>query len=166
LRPRGPESPILLSVFKMIEKNKIEETVREFIKGTGLFLVSVKVSSANRITVLADKKGGITIDECVAVHRHIEKNFNRDEVDYELQVSSPGLDMPFSVIEQYQNNEGSKVEVTDNDGGSYSGILKNVTSGGFELETEVKVKGKARETKEISFNFDQVKTTRVILTIK
>jgi ribosome maturation factor RimP len=150
----------------MIEKNKIEETVREFIKGTGLFLVSVKVSSANRITVLADKKGGITIDECVAVHRHIEKNFNRDEVDYELQVSSPGLDMPFSVIEQYQNNEGSKVEVTDNDGGRYSGILKNVTSGGFELETEVKVKGKARETKEISFNFDQVKTTRVILTIK
>jgi ribosome maturation factor RimP len=150
----------------MIEKNKIEETVREFIKGTGLFLVSVKVSSANRITVLADKKGGITIDECVAVHRHIEKNFNRDEVDYELQVSSPGLDMPFSVIEQYQNNEGSKVEVTDNDGGSYSGILKNVTSGGFELETEVKVKGKAKETKEISFNFDQVKTTRVILTIK
>ena len=150
----------------MIEKSRIEEIVRESIKGTGLFLVSVKVSSANRITVLADKKGGITIDECVAVHRHIEKNFNRDEVDYELQVSSPGLDMPFSVIEQYQNNEGSKVEVTDNDGGSYSGILKNVTSGGFELETEVKVKGKARETKEISFNFDQVKTTRVILTIK
>jgi ribosome maturation factor RimP len=150
----------------MIEKNKIEEIVKEFIKGTSLFLVSVKVSSANRITVLADKKEGITIDECVSIHRHIENNLNRDELDYELQVSSPGLDAPFSVIDQYNKNEGKTVEVIDNDGTRYSGKLKNVTTGGFELEAEVKVKGKTKELKEISFNFDQVKTTRVILTIK
>jgi ribosome maturation factor RimP len=166
LIPRGPESPILLSVYKMIEKNKIEEIVNEFIRGTGLFLVSVKVSSANKITVLADKMGGITIDECVSVHRHIEKNLVRDVMDYELQVSSPGLDTPFIVIEQYHKNDGKKVEVIDNDGIRYTGKLKNVTAGGFELETEVKVKGKTKELKEISFNLEQVKTTKVILTIK
>jgi ribosome maturation factor RimP len=150
----------------MIEKNKIEEIVKEFIKDTGLFLVSVKAGNGNRITVLADRKEGITIDECASIHRHIESCFNRDEEDYELQVSSPGLDLPFMVIEQYLKNEGKKVEVTDNEGIKYSGILKNVTAGGFELEAEVKVKGKTREMKEISFNFDQVKTTRAILTIK
>ena len=150
----------------MTDKEHIKGLVEEFIKGTGLFLVAVKVSSANRITVLADKKDGITIDECVAIHRHIEKNLDRDKEDFELQVSSPGLDLPFGVIEQYFKNEGRKVEVTDNDGTKYSGILKNVTEGGFEIETEVKVKGRAREMKDISFNFDQVKTTRVILTIK
>ena len=135
-------------------------------KDTGLFLVSVKAGNGNRIAVLADRKEGITIDECAAIHRHIENNLNREEEDYELQVSSPGLDMPFMVIEQYLKNEGKKVEVTDNDGIKYTGILKNVTAGGFELEAEVKVKGKTRELKEVSFNFDQVKTTRVILTIK
>jgi ribosome maturation factor RimP len=166
LIPRGPESPILLSVYKMIDKSKIEETVKAFISGTDLFLVSVKVSSGNRITVLADKKGGITIDECASIHRQIENSLNRDELDYELQVSSPGLDMPFSVIEQYHKNEGKRVEVVDIDGARYTGILKNVTQGGFELEAEVKVKGKTRELKEISFNLEQVKTTRVILTIK
>jgi ribosome maturation factor RimP len=150
----------------MIEKSRIEEIVRESIKGTGLFLVSVKVSSANRITVLADKNEGITIEECASIHRHIEKNLDRDVLDYELQVSSPGLDMPFSVIEQYHKNEGKKVEVTDTDGVRYTGKLKNVTPGGFELEAEVKVKGKARELKELSFNFEQIKTSRVILTIK
>jgi len=150
----------------MIDKNKIEEIVKEFMKDTGLFLVSVKAGNGNRIAVLADRKEGITIDECAAIHRHIENNLNREEEDYELQVSSPGLDMPFMVIEQYLKNEGKKVEVTDNDGIKYTGILKNVTAGGFELEAEVKVKGKTRELKEISFNFDQVKTTRVILTIK
>ena len=150
----------------MTEKNDIEKLVNEFIKGTGIFLVAVKVSSSNRITVLADTLKGITIDECASIHRQIEKSLDREVEDFELQVSSPGLDMPFSVIEQYYKNEGRKVEVIDNTGTKFPGLLKNVTSGGFELETEVKVKGKTKEIKELSFNFDQVKSTRVILTIK
>ena len=150
----------------MIEKQNIQEIVEEFIKGTGLFLVAVKVSSSNRITVLADKNEGINIDECAALHKHIENSIDRDKEDFELQVSSPGLDLPFGVIEQYYKNEGKKVEVIDNEGSKYAGKLKNVNTGGFELETEVKVKGKTKESKDISFNFEQVKSTRVILTIK
>jgi ribosome maturation factor RimP len=150
----------------MIEKQKIQGLVEEFIKGTGLFLVAVKVSSANRITVLADKNEGITIDECAAIHKHIEKSLDRDKEDYELQVSSPGLDLPFAVIAQYSKNEGKQVEVVDNEGSKYAGKLKNVTKGGFELETEMKAKGKTKELKDVSFNFDQIKSTRVILTIK
>jgi ribosome maturation factor RimP len=150
----------------MIEKSNIEAVVNEFIKGTDLFLVSVKVSSANRITILADTSKGITIDECVSLHRHIEKNFDRDIEDYELQVSSPGLDLPFTVIEQYRKSEGRMAEVVLNDGTKFEGILKNITGGGFELLSEIKVKGKKSETKELSFNFDQVKSTRLVLTIK
>ncbi len=150
----------------MIEKQKIQGLVEEFIKGTGLFLVTVKVSNANRIIVLADKNEGITIDECAAIHRHIENGLDRDKEDFELQVSSPGLDMPFGVIEQYLKNEGEKVEVVDNEGSKYTGKLKNVTTGGFELETEKKTKGRPIELKDVSFNFEQIKSTRVILTIK
>jgi ribosome maturation factor RimP len=150
----------------MIEREKIVESVKEFIRGTDLFLVAVKVSASNKITVLADRKGGITIDECALLHRHIEKGLDRDTMDFELQVSSPGLDMPFSVIEQYYKNEGKKVSVIDNEGMKYSGILKNVTKGGFDLETEVKVRGKAKEIKNLPFNFDQIKTTKIVLTIK
>ena len=140
----------------MVEKQKIQTLVDEFIKGTGLFIVAVKVSSANRITVLADKNEGITIDECAAIHRHIEMNLDRETEDFELQVSSPGLDLPFGVIEQYYKNVGRKVEVMDKEGTKLTGILKNVTDGGFELETEYKVKGKAKELKDVSFNFEQI----------
>jgi ribosome maturation factor RimP len=150
----------------MIEKQKIEGLVEEYIDGTGLFLVSVKISSANRIIVLADKNEGITIDECAALHRHIESGLDRDVEDFELQVSSPGLDLPFGVISQYFKNEGKKVEVVDIDGSKYTGELKNITEGGFELETEIKIKGKSLERRDISFNFEQIKSTRVILTIK
>ncbi|MGA2406913.1 MAG: ribosome assembly cofactor RimP [Bacteroidales bacterium] len=150
----------------MIEKHKIQGLVEEFINGTGLFLVAVKVSSSNRITVLADKNEGITIDECAAIHRHIDKGLDRDKEDFELQVSSPGLDASFGVIEQYFKNEGKKVEVVDNEGSKFAGKLKNVTAGGFELEAEIKVKGRTKELKDVSFNFEQIKSTRVILTIK
>ena len=150
----------------MIEKQKIQGLVEEFIKGTGLFLVTVKVGNGNRIMVLADKNEGITIDECAAIHRHIENGLDREKEDFELQVSSPGLDMPFGVIEQYFKNEGKKVEVVDNEGSKYTGELKNITKGGFELETEKKTKGRAIELKDMSFNFEQIKSTRVILTIK
>ncbi len=150
----------------MVNREQIEQSAKEYISGTGLFLVAVKVSNSNRITVLADKREGITIDECADLHRYIEKSLDRESEDYELQVSSPGLDMPFGVIEQYYKNEGNKVNVVDIDGQKFSGKLKNVTPGGFELETETKLKGKSKEIKDISFNFDQVKTTKVVLTIK
>ena len=150
----------------MIDRAKIEESVKEYIRGTGLFLVALKVSSSNKITVLADTKQGITIEECALLHRNIEKGFDRDVEDFELQVSSPGLDMPFGVIEQYYKNEGKKVSVVDNEGLKYTGIVKNVTKGGFDLETEVKVKGKAKVVKDVPFNFDDIKSTRIVLTIK
>ena len=150
----------------MIDKELIEKSVREFIEGTGIFLVAVRVSSSNKITVLADRKEGITIDDCVNIHRMIENTFDRDTEDYELQVSSPGLEMPFGVIEQYYKNEGRKVSVVDNEGNKYTGILKNVTDGGFDLETEIKLKGQKKETKELPFNIDQVKAVKVVLSMK
>ncbi len=115
--------------------------------------------------VLADTMKGITIDECGELHRYVEKNLDRNIEDYELQISSPGLDSPFKVIEQYYRNEGSKIEVVSKEGQKMTGILKNVTEGGFELETERKVKGKALEIKDVSFNFDQVKSAKVVFTI-
>jgi ribosome maturation factor RimP len=152
--------------FIMIEKNKIEEVLKGLIAGSGIFPVSVKVSGSNKIIVLIDKNGGITIDECVFIHREIERHFNRDEEDYELQVSSPGIDAPFLVIEQYLKNEGGKVEVLDNESKKYTGLLRNVTAGGFELEAEIKIKGKPKETVQLSFNFDQVKHVKTVLIIK
>jgi len=153
----------LLSEITMIEKSKIEKLVNEFIKETNIFLVDIKVDNANRIRVFADTKNGINIDECVELHRHIEKHLDRNTEDYELQVSSPGVDMPFSVIEQYYKNEGKKVEVINKEGLRFTGSLKNVTNGGFELETEVKTRGKLKELKELSFNFDEIKSIKELL---
>lgn len=149
----------------MIDKNKIEEIINEHIAERDMFLVSLKVSTANRITVLADTMKGITIDECAELHRFLEKQLDRDTEDFELQVSSPGLDAPFRVIQQYYRNEGNMIELTDMNGEKYKGKLKNVTDGGFELETMIKGRGRPPVTEELSFNYDQVKTAKAVLTI-
>lgn len=154
----------------MNDKANIEKIVGEFIKGKELFLVAIRKSSTGRITVLVDRKEGITIEECAELSRFIEKNLNREIEDYELQVSSPGIDMPFLVKEQYYKNEGRQIEVIDFEGKKYSGTLKNVTDGGFELVTELKIKagGKKKKTeiKDISFNYEQVKSAKEIVTFK
>jgi len=153
----------------MTDKAKIEKLVSEYIHGTGLFLVAVKVSATGKITVLADRKDGITIEECAGISRFLENNLDRDAEDFELMVSSPGLDMPFLVVEQYYKSEGKRIEVVDTTGAKVSGILKNVGPGGFDLETEEKKKtgkGKAIEKRDISFNYEQVKSAREVLTFK
>jgi len=108
----------------MIEKQKIEELFEEHAKGSGLFLVSVKVSNSNRIIILADKNDGITIDECAAIHRHVENGLDHDKEDLNCRFLRPVWDAPFIVIEQYYKNENRKVEVVDNDGSKYTGRIK------------------------------------------
>ena len=162
----GDQSPLFCYHYKnMIDKNKIEKIVNEHIAGTDMFLVSLKVSTANRITVLADTMKGITIDECAELHRFLEKQLDRNTEDFELQVSSPGLNAPFRVIQQYYRNEGNMIELTDMNGEKFTGKLRNVTEGGFELETVIKGRGKNSRAEEISFNYDQVKAAKAVLTI-
>lgn len=153
----------------MVEKSYISQLVREFVKESEYYIVDVRVSSTGKITVLIDKaSGGLMVEDCVKLSKFIEGNLDREKEDFELQVSSPGLEMPFLVHEQYIKNQGRKVEVLGNDGEKHSGTLKNVTHGGFEIETEEKVKGKAKEMvkKDVSFNFDQVKSVKSIIEFK
>jgi len=163
----GDQSPLFYyQIKRMIPKEEIETIIKEAVRGTDIFIVTVKSSAANKITVLADTLKGITIDECALLHRKIEEKLDRDKEDFELQVSSPGLDSPFIVLEQYLKNNGKTVEVTDEEGTKHRGVIKNITSGGFELLCDIKTKGKGKETIELSFNFDQVRSTRVVFNIK
>ena len=45
----------------------------------------------------------------MSVSRNIEHNLDREKEDFELSVSSPGLDQPFVVPQQYLKNIGRKI---------------------------------------------------------
>ncbi|MCA1756214.1 MAG: ribosome assembly cofactor RimP [Bacteroidales bacterium] len=150
----------------MIDKKEIIKLAEEYISGKDIFLVDVKVGTGNRISVLADKKGRITIDDCAALSRHIEGAMDRETEDFELQVSSPGLTSPFRVREQYDLNIGNKIEVTPVDGRKFKGILLSATAEGFEVETEKREKGLKKELVVIPFRYEDVKNVRIVISFK
>ena len=149
----------------MITKDHIRKLAETYISGTGIFLVDVRLSSTGRITVLIDRTEGLTIDDCARLSRQISNELGDEGGDYELNVSSPGLDMPLLVPRQFMKNEGRIVDVITNDGERFKGTMMNVTTGGFDLKMETKVRKEITETVR-SFNFEDVKSVKVIISFK
>lgn len=165
---RGRKVPYFYIIF-MINAVKIEKIVKDWTEGKDIFFVALSVGSVNTIKVLLDKPEGITINECALISRMIEDKLNRDEEDYELQVSSPGLDMPFRVIEQYYKNRGNEIEVITQNGLKNKGILNKVIDKGIELGIKVQVKeGKKKKVihKNISLDFNQIQSAKIVLAFK
>jgi ribosome maturation factor RimP len=150
----------------VITKDHIRRLTEEHIAGSGIFLVDVRLSSTGRITVLIDRNEGVTIDDCASLSRKLSQELGEEVGDYELNVSSPGLDMPLLVHRQYIKNEGRMVDVTALDGEHIKGLLMNVTIGGFDLRTEARQKNKEIVTTVRSFNFEDVKSVKVIISFK
>jgi ribosome maturation factor RimP len=152
----------------MIKKAYIEEILQPALDEKGGFLVSLSVDKQNRIIAKVDSIDGFTIADCVDLSRAIEGNLDREEEDFELEVSTPGLNAEFKVWEQYKKNEGRKVDILQNDGEKIKGILTTVTPDNFTVETEKKVKAEGKKKKEVvtethQINFDSVKKARLVL---
>jgi len=149
----GLWSPILLPE-KMINSATITGLIEQHIQGTDIFVVEVAVKAGNSIRVHVDRPDGISIDECVQISRYLNEKMDRDEEDYSLEVSSPGLGAPFMVKQQYEKNMGRPIDVLYSDGTRTTGKLQSVSDHGFFL----KVKG---DDKEIEF--EEVKTVKAII---
>jgi ribosome maturation factor RimP len=161
-------SPILLKI--MIDREKILNLVNGKLE-ENMFLVDVSVNTANVIHVEIDSFTGLTIDQCVAVSRHIEASLDRESEDFELQVSSPGAGQPFKVNEQYRKNQGRELEVTLANGSVLKGLLAEATESGIVIETSVKEKpeGSSRKmlvTKKQQVSFEEIEKARVIISFK
>ena len=66
------------------------------------------------LTIVIDKEGGVTIDDCEKLHRAIDAPL--DELDpiecsYTLNVSSPGIDRPLTLPRDYKRNMGKEISV-------------------------------------------------------
>ena len=158
----------------MINKEKIIDLANERINelNNGSYLVDVNISSNNRIIVEMDNmNNSVSINDCVSVSRNVEHNLDREMEDFELKVTSPGLDQPFKVINQYYKNIGRKVKIVHLEHGSSEGLLTNVTDQAVTIEWEEKErldgkKKKIKVKKEKIINYKEIKETKLILSFK
>ncbi len=152
----------------MITVQQIREFVSEYLKQTDLFEVEISVSPSNSITVLIDSMSGTNITECVKLSRAIEANFNREDEDYELEVSSPGLSLPFKVWQQYIKNIGRNVEVVFANGLKTVGKMITAENETFTLEVQKKIKAEGKKRPElvtelVIISLHEVKSTKVVI---
>ncbi|MCC7301628.1 MAG: ribosome assembly cofactor RimP [Bacteroidia bacterium] len=148
----------------MIAAERVEEICREHLSGSPLFLLDVKVSPGNRILVRVDADQGVRIDDCRELHRKIEATLDRDVEDFELEVSSAGLEEPFVVQRQYIKNVGRVVEVLLQNGKKKKGILSAADEQGIEIEE--KPKWKNDPVIRHRFEYPEIKQTKKTITFK
>ena len=154
---RGRESPLLLL---MIDKFKVLDIVKDVLEGSDKYLVNMKITPDNRIFVDLDGDNGINIDDCIEVSRAIENSLNRDEEDFELNVSSAGADSPLKMPRQYRRHVGRELSVEPFEGAKVEGILTEAGDSQFTIKT----KGSKKEpSKELTFAYEDVKTARVLI---
>jgi len=168
----GDDSP-LVCCYKsnMILKDAINQIVENFLAPTDYYLVDLKATPDNRISVEIDSFEGVSIDFCAELNRHIESQFDREVEDFELEVSSAGLTEPFKVTKQYEKNIGNEVEVLTKAGKKLSGILTEVHEDNFVLQTErtekpAGAKRKMTVLENLTFSYEEIKYTKYIIRFK
>ncbi len=161
----------------MITEAKIKDLIDARIEGTDLFVVDVHITSTNKIDILLDGLNGVGINDCVNVSRGVENSLDRDQGDFELNVSSAGLDMPFKVRQQYEKNVGRSVKVITMNGHKHEGILISESEDCIEIQYEEKVRVNGRKKKELitqveKYYFEhedsdkKIKETKIIISFK
>lgn len=97
----------------------VTELVKPIVEGLGMELVEVlfaKTKEGDALTVFIDKEGGVSLNDCEAVHNAIDAPLDdldpTDGKPYTLNVSSPGLDRPFKSDRDFAKHIGFKVETS------------------------------------------------------
>jgi len=154
----------------MIRKEKIEHLVGEKLT-EDMFIVDLKISASNVISVLIDSFKGVDISTCVAISRHIENSLDREEEDFALEVSSAGLGQPFKVRKQYLKNVGREIEVITGEGVKFEGVLVEATDEGIKLDVTTKEKPEGSKkkiyvTRTHEFLYNQINSAKNIISFK
>ena len=118
---------------------RVEPTLR----GLGYELVDAQAGNHGRfLRIFIDKPGGITVDDCADVSRHLSRFLAVEGVDYErLEVSSPGLDRPLRKPEDFARFAGMKADVRMTQAGPdgrkrFIGVLQGIEGSTVSMEVD------------------------------
>ncbi|PID29428.1 MAG: ribosome assembly cofactor RimP [Candidatus Cloacimonadota bacterium] len=153
----------------MLDKNikKIEETVTDACKTTGVALYDIEFKTAQKGKVLIiylTKTGGVTIEDCAKVSRLLNDMPEMEDLipgKYFLEVSSAGLERQLKLKKHYTSaiNENVKINYRENeDKKSVTGKLIEVLPDKVIIETDNK--------ENISVLFTSIKKAKTYFTMK
>ena len=130
----------------MITKDQITELANEALENSDRFVVDITVSKSNVINVYIDADTSVTIDHCVELSRFIEGRLDREIEDYELSVSSAGIDYPLLKHRQLNKYSDKDLEITNSEGVKKVYKLLSFTEEQINVqEAKIKILGKLKK---------------------
>jgi ribosome maturation factor RimP len=142
---------------------KISELAQSHLTDASHFLVDVLISKykPTKIVVQLDGDKGISIDSCAEVSRKLSEDLesqNLIEGAYNLEVGTPGLDVPLKMKRQYFANVGRILKIQVKSKNYIEGKLLEVNEERIVMETPSKERKKELIRMEVLFS-DIEKTT-------
>ena len=157
--------------YRMISKENIETILNRYPEGEGMFVVEIAQNKDNRISIYVDRPEGIDVAECSEITRFVRNELEETtDENFELTVSSPGLDRPLRVKEQYLKNIGRDVKITTTDGKDHKGKLIDFREDNVILKPTVKKKKEKKkastpeEATELILPLADIKQTKIVIT--
>lgn len=150
-------------------RKNIETLLNDFLQmREDLFLIDLKFSAGDDITVILDGDNGVSVQDCLDASRAIEFNMDREEHDFSLQVMSAGLSEPLSIPRQFRKNIGREIEVLLTDSSEIEGELAKVDEEKVTLVLRYRKpkevgKGKVDVEEEKEIPYSDIKKALVVL---
>lgn len=152
-----------------IEKRVTELVEEKLADRPDLFIVSINFLSNGKLMILLDGDNGIGIDDCAKVSRHVGFHLEEEntiDTAYNLEVSSPGIDMPLTLPRQYSKNIGRQLSVKTTAGTKREGKLLAADENTVTIEESIKEKGKKAQLVESIIPLNEISETKVLISFK
>ena len=152
----------MIIVSKEVEK-KVEAFAAPICADLGVSLWSVEFAREGGnwfLRVYIDRESGVSIDDCEAISRKLEKHLDEKdfiEPAYVLEVSSPGIDRPLRRPQDFEKYTGSYVDIklykAVNKAKQFHGKLCGLKDGVVSIETD--------DGETLEFEYAQVASCRL-----
>ncbi len=143
-------------------KNLTLECFDTFENKDDLFLVDIRVLPGNIIQVFIDSDKSIDISDCIKVSRYIESKLDRETEDFELNVSSYGLDQSIFMPRQFKKFINKTFRFVLNNNEDFNANIKAVDTEKLFVATIPKRKKDISEEKTILIS--EINKAKLIIT--
>jgi ribosome maturation factor RimP len=145
---------------------QVEQQIQRIVESEGLELVHIEYGQQGHgflLRVDIDKEGGVNIDDCSLISQQVSTWLDVEDpipAEFELQVSSPGLDRRFYKQSDYEKFVGRLVRVrTSRPVRGLHVIVGRLKQ--FDGETVVVADPKVKKDPEYVIPFSDIKETRL-----
>ncbi|GAB3145825.1 ribosome maturation factor RimP [Micromonospora sonneratiae] len=144
---------------------RLRAVIEPVVASAGYDLEEVSVSRAGRrhiVRVIVDGDGGVSLDAVAEVSRSVSKALDDAEAtdgdlvagEYQLEVSSPGVDRPLTLPRHWRRNVGRLVKVTVKGAGGLPGQRATDQPTGAQPSVDRQVTGRVVEADDERVVFD------------